>query len=131
LSKIVGAIPHAGCPKCRGISPRALAKAAKNFFSASILPTSQPLFVFSSYYAEIRAGKFLPKHSTLMQTKLLLSGLFLFLQFTLLSQAPVDEPYRLAIRKSAEIIRLDGALDEPAWQNAQVAKDFFRNPAHF
>jgi hypothetical protein len=62
-----------------------------------------------------------------MQTKLLLSGLFLFLQFTLLSQAPVDEPYRLAIRKSAEIIRLDGALDEPAWQNAQVAKDFFQN----
>ncbi|MGA0986989.1 MAG: hypothetical protein ACO3RO_02200 [Flavobacteriaceae bacterium] len=33
--------------------------------------------------------------------------------------------YRLAIEKISEKIVIDGVLDEPAWNRAQVAKDFF------
>lgn len=63
-----------------------------------------------------------------MKITCLLSGLILLLTQILYSQAPVPaEPHQLSIRKSKELIRLDGALDEAAWQNAQVAKDFFQN----
>ena len=41
--------------------------------------------------------------------------------------AAEEEPYRLAIRKATSKIHLDGQLDEPAWQEAQVAGDFFQN----
>ena len=33
--------------------------------------------------------------------------------------------YRLAIEKISEKMVIDGVLDEPAWNRAQVAKDFF------
>ncbi|MCO6487438.1 MAG: carbohydrate binding family 9 domain-containing protein [Phaeodactylibacter sp.] len=41
--------------------------------------------------------------------------------------AAEEEPYRLAIRKATSKMHLDGQLDEPAWQEAQVAGDFFQN----
>lgn len=48
---------------------------------------------------------------------------------TSMAQAPVkNEPgMKLSIRKSTGVIALDGKLDEPDWQNAQIAKDFFLN----
>ena len=49
----------------------------------------------------------------------LLSGLILLLTQNLYSQAPVPaEQHQLSIRKSKEVIRLDGALDDAAWQSA-------------
>ena len=63
-----------------------------------------------------------------MKITCLLSGLCLLLALSAYTQAPeLSEKYQLRIRKSAEPMRLDGTMDEPAWQNAQVAKDFFQN----
>lgn len=46
-----------------------------------------------------------------------------------MAQAPEkNEPgKKLPIRKSTGVITLDGKLDEPSWQEADVAKDFFLN----
>lgn len=63
-----------------------------------------------------------------MKISFLCIGLCLALSQIVFSQtAGPAEKYQLSIRKSNEAIRLDGVLDEPAWQNAQVAKDFFQN----
>lgn len=63
-----------------------------------------------------------------MKITCLLSGLCLLVALSAYAQAPeLSEKYQLRIRKSAEPMRLDGTMDEPAWQNAQVAKDFFQN----
>jgi hypothetical protein len=43
------------------------------------------------------------------------------------AQTPVDSAYRLHLRKAAAPIRLDGVLDEPAWQSAEVARNFRLN----
>ena len=43
----------------------------------------------------------------------------------LVAQPDVDQ-YRLPIRKSPGKIKLDGILDEPAWQSAAVADNFFQ-----
>ena len=37
------------------------------------------------------------------------------------------EKYLLHIKKSSEAIKLDGVLDEPFWQNAEKATDFYQN----
>lgn len=44
------------------------------------------------------------------------------------AQAPSDntEKYQLHIKKTDQPIQLDGVLDEAAWQQAQVAEDFFQ-----
>ena len=69
-----------------------------------------------------------PNYCQSMKFTHLLSGLALLLTQTLYSQAPIPaEPPQISIRKSIEVIRLDGSLDEAAWQSAQVAKDFFQN----
>lgn len=47
--------------------------------------------------------------------------------FCLFLPAWSQESYALSIRKSPSPIRLDGLLDEEAWQQANVAKDFFQN----
>lgn len=39
----------------------------------------------------------------------------------------VEEPYVLTIKKATSAIQLDGQLDEPAWQEAQLANAFFQN----
>jgi hypothetical protein len=46
-----------------------------------------------------------------------------------MAQAPEkNEPgKKLSIRKTTDVITLDGNLDEPAWQVADIAKDFFLN----
>ncbi|HOY20994.1 MAG TPA: DUF5916 domain-containing protein, partial [Haliscomenobacter sp.] len=63
-----------------------------------------------------------------MKVVQLLSGICLLLVQNVYSQAPIPaEKHQLSIRKAKELIRLDGSLDEPAWQSAQVAKDFFQN----
>ena len=36
-----------------------------------------------------------------------------------------QEQYQVHISKSSDIIKIDGLLDEAAWQNAGIAKDFF------
>jgi hypothetical protein len=36
-----------------------------------------------------------------------------------------NEKYRLHIRKASSAIQVNGIMDEPAWQDAEVAKDFF------
>ncbi|MCB0564285.1 MAG: carbohydrate binding family 9 domain-containing protein, partial [Phaeodactylibacter sp.] len=41
--------------------------------------------------------------------------------------AAEEETYRLAIRKTATKILLDGELDEPAWQEAEIGGGFFQN----
>ncbi len=47
------------------------------------------------------------------------------LGFTLSGQS--DNPYILSIQKSASPVLLDGLLDEPCWQDAHTAGNFFRN----
>lgn len=50
--------------------------------------------------------------------------------FLLISQASFgqsDNDLFLAIKKSAVPIQLDGRLDEPAWQEAQIAANFFQD----
>ena len=37
------------------------------------------------------------------------------------------EPHQLSIRQATSKMQLDGLLDEPAWQEAQIAGDFFQN----
>lgn len=63
-----------------------------------------------------------------MKITCLLSMLALLLTQTLIGQNTLAaEKFQVSIRKSPDAIRLDGALDEPAWQQAQIAKDFFQN----
>jgi Domain of unknown function (DUF5916)/Carbohydrate family 9 binding domain-like len=38
-----------------------------------------------------------------------------------------NEKYQIHIKKTKEAIKLDGLLDEPAWQTADIAKDFYMN----
>jgi hypothetical protein len=50
----------------------------------------------------------------------------LFTVFSIQLSAQVNaKDYRLAIEKISEKIVIDGVLDEPEWNRAQVAKDFF------
>ena len=34
--------------------------------------------------------------------------------------------YEIHIQKATQSIKLDGILNEPDWQNAQIAKDFYQ-----
>lgn len=43
------------------------------------------------------------------------------------TRGSTDAPYSIAIKKAEGPIRLDGVLDEPAWEVAQVAGNFFQN----
>ena len=53
---------------------------------------------------------------------------FLWVSAGLAQNARVDnDAYHLPIRKAGEKVHLDGLLDEPAWQEAQVADEFFQN----
>jgi hypothetical protein len=52
--------------------------------------------------------------------------LFYVILFSLqLTAQKENEKYRLHIRKASSAIRIDGMMDEPAWLDAEVAKDFF------
>ncbi|MBE2209904.1 MAG: carbohydrate binding family 9 domain-containing protein [Saprospiraceae bacterium] len=42
-------------------------------------------------------------------------------------EAQTQEPFRIRIQKTDQPLRLDGALDEDAWGNAQVVSDFYQN----
>jgi hypothetical protein len=57
--------------------------------------------------------------------------LLLVVSFSAVAQAQVpvkNEPgKKLSIRRTSGSIALDGKLDEPGWQNADVAKDFYLN----
>lgn len=55
---------------------------------------------------------------------LLFALLFAGISIQLSAQVNAKD-YRLAIEKISEKIVIDGVLDEPAWDRAQVAKDFF------
>ncbi len=60
----------------------------------------------------------------------LFSGLFLFQIFNnqVFAQKKVDrEKYQLKAQKTTEPIKIDGVPDEKAWENAEIAKDFFQN----
>ena len=57
----------------------------------------------------------------------LFSSLFIFLiSFFLFAQNNV-ETYQLSIKKINEKISLDGILDEPFWEDVEIASDFWMN----
>ena len=57
--------------------------------------------------------------------RILLLALFsIFLCFPLLAQKK-NAAYQLPIKAATSEIKIDGILDEVAWQEAAVAKDFF------
>ena len=56
--------------------------------------------------------------------KSLLVFVFLGIAFPLLGQK-INESYRLNIQKASSPVQIDGTMDEQAWQEAEVASDFF------
>ena len=59
-----------------------------------------------------------------MRSKFLLLNILIYIPIILIGQVNTDD-YRLSIQKINEKIKIDGALEEAAWKNAAVAKDFF------
>ena len=49
----------------------------------------------------------------------------IFFSLSALSQAKKNQAYRLHIRHASSAIQIDGVIDEKAWNDAEVAKDFF------
>lgn len=60
-----------------------------------------------------------------MNRSLVLLGLFALLFGPVWSQMPGPENYRIRIQKTDAPVKLDGVLDEPAWQSAEKARDFY------
>jgi hypothetical protein len=56
--------------------------------------------------------------------KKLLPFIFLFVHITANSQK-INEAYQFHIKPATSTIRIDGVLDDKAWQNTEVAKDFW------
>ncbi|MDA7736348.1 carbohydrate binding family 9 domain-containing protein [Flavobacteriaceae bacterium] len=59
-----------------------------------------------------------------MRSKFLLLNILIYIPIILIGQVNTDD-YRLSIQKTNEKIKIDGVLEEAAWKNAAVAKDFF------
>jgi hypothetical protein len=59
-----------------------------------------------------------------MRSKFLLLYILIYIPIILIGQVNTDD-YRLSIQKTNEKIKIDGVLEEAAWKNAAVAKDFF------
>ena len=59
-----------------------------------------------------------------MSSKFLLLNILIYIPIILIGQVNTDD-YRLSIQKTNEKIKIDGVLEEAAWKNAAVAKDFF------
>ena len=59
-----------------------------------------------------------------MCSKFLLLNILIYIPIILIGQVNTDD-YRLSIQKTNEKIKIDGVLEEAAWKNAAVAKDFF------
>ena len=59
-----------------------------------------------------------------MRSKFLLLNLLIYIPIFLIGQVNTDD-YRLSIQKTNKKIKIDGILEEVAWKNAAVAKDFF------
>jgi hypothetical protein len=59
-----------------------------------------------------------------MRSKFLLLNILIYIPIILIGQVNTDD-YRLSIQKANEKIKIDGVLEEAAWKNAAVAKDFF------
>lgn len=59
-----------------------------------------------------------------MRSKFLLLNILIYIPIILIGQVNTDD-YRLSIQKTNEKIKIDGVLEEAAWKNASVAKDFF------
>ena len=59
-----------------------------------------------------------------MRIKFLLLNILIYIPIILIGQVNTDD-YRLSIQKTNEKIKIDGVLEEAAWKNAAVAKDFF------
>jgi len=59
-----------------------------------------------------------------MRSKFLLLNILIYIPIILIGQVNTDD-YRLSIQKKNEKIKIDGVLEEAAWKNAAVAKDFF------
>ena len=49
----------------------------------------------------------------------------IFFSLSAFSQAKKNQAYRLHIRHASSAILIDGIIDEKAWNDAEVAKDFF------
>lgn len=60
-----------------------------------------------------------------MKLKLLSIGIFLFSLNILFAQDVSEEKHVIHIKKAKAPIKLDGKLDEAAWQISDIAKDFF------
>ena len=59
-----------------------------------------------------------------MRSKFLLLNILIYIPIILIGQVNTDD-YRLSIQKTNEKIKIDGVLEEAAWKNAAVVKDFF------
>ena len=57
--------------------------------------------------------------------KITLTTLLLFLLFSGTFAQKINADYRLNIREASSAIIIDGILDEKAWEDADVATDFF------
>ena len=57
--------------------------------------------------------------------KLTLFFLIYIIYLLPLSAQKINSNYKLHIQKASSAIQIDGAIDEQAWQDAEIATDFF------
>lgn len=57
--------------------------------------------------------------------KFILTVLILIITVPFLFAQKINSQYQLHIRKASSEVRIDGAIDEQAWQDAEVATDFY------